>query len=214
MEFKYGMRLRGFSIGCQPKEGFIRREDDDSGKYHDLIIYGRPLTVEEVRNYDLDRLFGYTDIKNQRQEEFNKLPFFYAFSDKQLEDELAKRGLTLSKDDLKKVSRLDSVPGTFFLKADTQVLQEYYNRPDPMDELMKDPGFAETAFYYEMGNHEYHINWQADWDVCSCFGNCEFEEEKDYRDYLKEIGFGDEIILAYKKARARFLHDADEKGWY
>lgn len=55
-EFKYGMRLRGFSIGCQPKEGFIRREDDTTGHYWDIIIYSRPLTDDEVRHYSLDRL--------------------------------------------------------------------------------------------------------------------------------------------------------------
>lgn len=32
MEHKYGMRLRGFSIGCQPMSGFIRQEDDPTGK--------------------------------------------------------------------------------------------------------------------------------------------------------------------------------------
>ena len=55
-EFKYGMRLRGFSIGCQPKEGFIRREDDPTGRYWDIIIYDRPLTDDETRHYSLDRL--------------------------------------------------------------------------------------------------------------------------------------------------------------
>lgn len=55
-EFKYGMRLRGFSIGCQPKEGFIRREDDQTGRYWDIIIYDRPLTDDETKHYSLDRL--------------------------------------------------------------------------------------------------------------------------------------------------------------
>lgn len=54
--YKYGMRLRGFSIGCQPKEGFIRREDDQTGRYWDIIIYDRPLTDDETNHYSLDRL--------------------------------------------------------------------------------------------------------------------------------------------------------------
>lgn len=54
--FKYGMRLRGFSIGCQPKEGFYDRLDDISGKYHDILVYSRKLTDEEVRDYELDFL--------------------------------------------------------------------------------------------------------------------------------------------------------------
>ena len=55
-EFKYGMRLRGFSPGCQPMRGFIRREDDPSGVYHDILIYGRRLTDREVVQYELDDL--------------------------------------------------------------------------------------------------------------------------------------------------------------
>lgn len=54
MLYKYGMRLRGFSIGCQPKEGFVRREDDPSGKYWDMIIYDRKLTDEEKEHFSLD----------------------------------------------------------------------------------------------------------------------------------------------------------------
>ena len=56
MIHRYGMRLRGFSIGCQPKEGFIRREDDTTGKYHDIIVYDRELTEKELADYELDRL--------------------------------------------------------------------------------------------------------------------------------------------------------------
>ena len=56
MKFRYGMRLRGFSIGCQPMEGLLGREDDITGRYHDIIVYDRELTDEEVRDYELDRL--------------------------------------------------------------------------------------------------------------------------------------------------------------
>ena len=54
MEYKYGMRLRGFSPGCQPMNGFVRREDDITGTYHDIIVYNRPLTAEERKQYELD----------------------------------------------------------------------------------------------------------------------------------------------------------------
>lgn len=54
--YKYGMRLRGFSPGAQPKTGFIEREDDPLGDYWDILIYDRMLTVEDERQYDLDYL--------------------------------------------------------------------------------------------------------------------------------------------------------------
>ena len=52
--YLYGMRLRGFSIGCQPMNGLIERYDDNSGKYHDILAYDRPLTEDEITAYELD----------------------------------------------------------------------------------------------------------------------------------------------------------------
>ena len=56
MIYRYGMRLRGFSLGCQPMKGLIERQDDPTGRYHDILIYDRELTEQEVRNYELDKL--------------------------------------------------------------------------------------------------------------------------------------------------------------
>lgn len=52
--YLYGMRLRGFSIGCQPRNGFLEHRNDTSGKYWDVIAYNRKLTDSELTNYDLD----------------------------------------------------------------------------------------------------------------------------------------------------------------
>ena len=54
--YKYGMRLRGFSIGCQPMIGLIRREDDPTGKYHDILIYSSPLNDHDQDTFELDYL--------------------------------------------------------------------------------------------------------------------------------------------------------------
>lgn len=53
---KYGMRLRGFSIGCQPMDGFVERIDDPHGRYYDIIVYDRMLTGDEVADYELTYL--------------------------------------------------------------------------------------------------------------------------------------------------------------
>ena len=55
MTYRYGMRLRGFSIGCQPK-GVIERTDDPSGRYYDILAYDRQLTEKELEDYELDYL--------------------------------------------------------------------------------------------------------------------------------------------------------------
>ena len=52
--YTYGMRLRGFSPGCQPMTGLVERRDDPKGKYHDLLLYDRELSEKEMRDYELD----------------------------------------------------------------------------------------------------------------------------------------------------------------
>ena len=52
--YYYGMRLRGFSIGCQPMNGFIERIDDSTGNYYDVLVYDRKLSKKEMHDYELD----------------------------------------------------------------------------------------------------------------------------------------------------------------
>lgn len=59
-KYIYGMRLRGFSPGCQPLYGLIQIEDDPAGRYYNLLTYNRPLTADEIKNFELD-LLGVTD---------------------------------------------------------------------------------------------------------------------------------------------------------
>lgn len=154
----------------------------------------------------------YKQYQDQRQNEYNELPVFYAFSDDQFAKAMRERGLDPTETD--KIYRLGD-SGGFYLRSDAEKIRAFFNAPDRLRELMEDPGFAEDAFYYELGNHEYHINtYQGDWDVCSCFGECDFAERKTYRDYLKEIGYPESAVAAFKKARARFLRDAEENNWY
>lgn len=54
--YVYGMRLRGFSPGCQPKSGLVERRDDPTGRYWDILVYDRQLTEREKTDYDLDEL--------------------------------------------------------------------------------------------------------------------------------------------------------------
>lgn len=59
----YGMRLRGYSIGTQPKDTlgtfnmFMPLIDLEKHFYHDLIGFTRKLAEEECNQYDLDYLF-------------------------------------------------------------------------------------------------------------------------------------------------------------
>lgn len=154
----------------------------------------------------------YQEYKQQEQEVFNNVPIFWAFSNDQFRLAMEERGLT--ENDTDKIYAIKGMNGAFFLREDEEAVHAYFYRPDKLRELMKDPEFAEEAFYYEMANHEYHINWQGDWDVCSCFGDVEYKEGAGGLYYLGEMGYGDDVKAAFRRAAARFFKDADEKGWY
>jgi len=143
----------------------------------------------------------YKEYRDKAQSEFNALPIFWAFSNKQFKEEMEKRGLT--EDDTDMIYRFGN--GGFYLKSDAQIIRDYMNKPDELPELMKVPDFAISAFEYEMHNHEYGINWQADWDVCCCFCSKEPEygDDKDYKDYLAEDGH-EEWIPFYAQARKNY----------
>lgn len=150
----------------------------------------------------------YEEYKNERQRSFNALPVFYAFSKEQFKKAMEERGLT--ENDTDKVRHWYG--GGFYLVKDQHIIAEWIREDqngDKLKELMQNSYFAEGAFLYEMNNHEYAINWQGDWDVCSCFGECKYDEYKDYDDYLTELGYGDKIIQAYKRARIRHMKLAE-----
>ena len=151
----------------------------------------------------------YEEFINAKQKEVNELPLFFAFSDKQMDQQLAERGATRSD-----VYSLGNY-GAFYLKKDKEIIRAYFLKEDKLPELMKDEQFAEDAFYYEMCNHEYGINWQADWDVCSCFASkeLEYDEEKDWRNYLEESGLG-YCRKSYSKALMRYREDAMNNEWF
>ena len=154
----------------------------------------------------------YVEYKRMADEEVNKLPIFFAFTKYRFREEMEKRGLT--ENDTDKIYSFG--PGGYYLREDRDTIDEWIKKQNKLYEMMREYDFAYGAFYYEMGNHEYHINYyQGDWDVCSCFGNCEWAgEEADGEYYLYKMGYNDETVRAYKDARKQFLKDADEKGWY
>lgn len=151
----------------------------------------------------------YTEWKEARQQEFNKLPIFYAFGEKQFGEQLAKRGID-RKDAPKLIVSIGA--GGFCLKQDVSAVKAFLEK-DTEAELRAmmeaDLNFAFDAFEYEMFNHEYPINWEGDYDVCSCFGGVDFSEDKYGKDYLKDLGFSDQVVKVYYKA-AKKVQEAIE----
>ena len=43
-------------MGAQPMNGFIRRHDDTTGRYYDIIEYDRELTEKEMETYSMEKI--------------------------------------------------------------------------------------------------------------------------------------------------------------
>lgn len=153
----------------------------------------------------------YTELKKRRGDEFqafSALNCFYAFSNEQFGEGIERLKLAEGE----KVVRTGT--GMFCRKGAVPELTDMLKRHAcEVADAMRDPAFARGAFLYEMGDHEYCINWQGDWDVCGCFGECEYEEDKTGPDYLLEMGYPPETVGAYLDARREHVRTAEGNGW-
>lgn len=153
----------------------------------------------------------YQEYKEKAQSRFNALPIKYAFGQDQFKRMMESWGLT--ENDTDKIYSIGC--GGFFLRSDAEIIHEYFAEPDELPELMKDYDFAFDAIYYEMGNHEYHINnYQGNWDVCSCFGDVEYNDWDDEEKYFDQLDWSETTRKAYRDAKSKFLYDAAENDWY
>ena len=139
----------------------------------------------------------YLDLKDRHQKEVNEFPIAYAFNDEQLKEALIKLGAKSVKEcvtvfghgDI--VKRENAKPFIEMLKRHTEEVKQ---------RLKDDVEFAQAAFLYEMDNHEYAINWDADDDVLDCFG-ITFED-------IREWG----LQLAWEFARRQHFKQMEEWG--
>ena len=128
-------------------------------------------------------------------------------------------GVGLSLKDMKGDKLIRMGFGAFCFKSDLDHVLEELEQVKAMKlKFIEDYEQAYDSFFYEMGNHEYHINGEGDWDVLSCFGLdddvCEYDDGKDVDEYMDAMGLSPVTKAAYHDARGNFLRMADEKGWY
>lgn len=82
------------------------------------------------------------------------------------------------------------------------------------EDLVNNYEYQKSAFLHEMYNHEYGINWQADWDVCSCFcpGDLVYHRgDGELLDYFKQCKFTDTQRRAYIDARTQYYNEMRDR---
>ena len=76
--------------------------------------------------------------------------------------------------------------------------------------------YQKNAFFREMCNHEYGINWQADYDTLSAFGRIEWrgEDGNSLAKWFDDLGFNDIQRKAYAAARREYYREAEKNEWF
>ena len=120
----------------------------------------------------------YEQMQTRHQDENNKLPLKFAFSDEQFEQMLKEFGCHKSE-----ICSLGL--GSFCKKTDLKLILDTHKRfRQEEKEAMKDKAFCKSMFFYEMYNHEYTINEQGREDVLDACGLT--EEDLSQNKILKE----------------------------
>lgn len=150
----------------------------------------------------------YNEMIRRHNEEVSKLPMYWAFGDKQWKELLEKLGLT--ENNCKE--HLVSMFGAIVRKEDAAMIKDTLSRHHAeIQKAMKDLEFFEEAVLYEMGNYEYAINGQGDYDVINALGfNVEYSDGNE----LADCNMSDEQKATYLKARKRHYKMAIENEWF
>ena len=145
---------------------------------------------------------NYQEFKKQRQEAYNALPVKYAFSNEQFKEMMEEWGLT--EKDTDKIYKLGNTGG-FYLKSDAPKIRAWMNddSDEQLEKLMQDEEFAVGAYYYEMCNHEFGINWDGKADVLSA---CDLNE--------KQLNSIPELKQAWNAAKKQYDTAAEKNGWF
>lgn len=99
----------------------------------------------------------YQAMKQKHQEEVDKFPMFFAFSEKQFAEGMTEFGLEVS--DTDKIVSISGIGG-FIRETDVEAFREMFlrheeERKEAIDNDSTGEGFVYEMFSYELANHEY-----------------------------------------------------------
>lgn len=141
----------------------------------------------------------YEKFKNMYQTKINNLSLKFAFSDDQFKTAMSELGLT--ENDTDKIVSIGG--GGFCTKQTAKELNDIMDKEQKELKhlLYTDDIFAESAFYYELGNHEYCITY----DISDTLDVLNLSK--------KEVLENDRLLKIFTKAKSRYLKDMEEWGY-
>lgn len=202
----------GYSVLVFLNGGYLYHANDYELHHHKKTESElRELYLEEMNNIlfeenEFNKISSYDDYQRKSRYLVNhyamqKQPyisyFFYG-----TEEERARR-----KEIIKNM--YDNKIGLCYMD-DEQFIKKHYelwnNLQNEVEKLEKNYKYLKSAFIYEMGNHEYQINYQGDYDVLSCFGNIRYNDSLNELDiYFRQLGFNETQKKAYLDAQKEYL---------
>ena len=125
---------------------------------------------------------------------------YFAFSDKQFNELMIKLGYDDENVFLKDIMTIGG--GSIILKKDKELIMNTFDRIDKeLTENFKNDEFLESAFEYELGNHEYCITY-------------DISETLDVLDIsYDEYKMSERIKKIAKKAIKKYMNEMRKMGW-
>ena len=103
----------------------------------------------------------YLELKERQQNELNNLPIYWAFGQSQIDELVQKLGFKTEDDLLKNVFTIGA--GSIILKKDKELVLDTFKRHEKeLNDNMLNDDFLQSAFEYELANHEYIITYDLD----------------------------------------------------
>lgn len=103
-------------------------------------------------------------------------------------------------------------PVAFAYMPDAEFVKHHIELLNTLEKVKEDMSsnfeYLKNAYLYEMHNHEYGINWQADYDTLSAFGNIHYHDT-DLNAYFDELNFTDVQRQAYLEARTQYFKETE-----
>lgn len=113
----------------------------------------------------------------------------------------------------KKVEKMFFSPVSFSYYHDKAIPEKIMELHKALEEQKNNVStnyeYQKAAFKKEMFNHEYSINWQADYDTLSAFGRLNYKENATLTDYFNQLDFNDTQRRAYTAARQEYYKECN-----
>lgn len=141
---------------------------------------------------------NYSEMKETHQKMIDNLPLKFAFNDEQFERAMQELGLT--KDDTDKVVGIGG--GGFCLPEVANKLVECYKIfNEEEQQAFKNDEFLQSAFEYELANHEYIITYDI------------YDTLRALNISMKEYQENERFQNVMKKAVEKYKKDMEKYGW-